>query len=268
VNAVEPGSSENEDFWRDFLMRGSARERRVRRIFRVLPSPPRCKMCAAPFAGPGAVLMRVIGKRRSEWNPSWCNSCFDHISQRRGGAEIECTFMFADVRGSTALGERMPAAELRRLMGRFYDTASDVVFAHDGLVDKFVGDELVAMFVPVFTGEQHAASAVAAARELLRATGHADPEGPWLPVGAGVHTGPAWVGAVGSAARTKLTALGDTVNTTARLASAAGAGEILVSSDTATAAGLEPGLARRPLELKGKEQATDAITLTVGQAGG
>jgi adenylate cyclase len=67
-----------------------------------------------------------------------------------------------------------------------------------------------------------------------------------------VHTGVAWVGAVGSGTRTELTAVGDTVNTTARLAAAAGAGEVLVTVDAATAAGLESSLERKPLELKGQ----------------
>ena len=98
---------------------------------------------------------------------------------------------------------------------------------------------------------------------LLRATGHGDPGGPWVRVGVGVHTGLAWVGAVGDESHTELTALGDTVNVTARLASAASAGEVLVTSVAAQAAGLEPGLERRELELKGKEQATAVVSLTL-----
>jgi adenylate cyclase len=73
----------------------------------------------------------------------------------------------------------------------------------------------------------------------------------------------AWVGAVGKGTHTELTAVGDAVNMTARLASAGGAGEILVTSEAATAAGLDPSLQRRPLELKGKQQITEVVTLTV-----
>ena len=78
------------------------------------------------------------------------------------------------------------------------------------------------------------------------------PGGPWVAVGAGVHTGQAWVGAVGDDTHTEITALGDTVNTAARLASAAGAGEILVTAAAAQAADLGPGLERRALAPQGQ----------------
>jgi adenylate cyclase len=104
---------------------------------------------------------------------------------------------------------------------------------------------------------------VETALSLLRATGHADPEGPWLPVGAGVHTGVAWVGAVGDGSHTELTAVGDTVNVTSRLASPAEAGQVLVTADAAAAAGLDPGLERRSLQLTGKQAPTDVVILTV-----
>jgi adenylate cyclase len=225
-------------------------------------------MCAAPFAGPGAFLMRVIGKRRSAKNPNWCGSCFEFMSRHHGGAEIECTLLFADIRGSTTLAEGMSAAEFSRLMDRFYDIAATFVFGHDGMVDKFVGDELVAVFFHLLSGERHAASAIDAARALLEATGHRDPGGPWVPLGAGVHTAPTWVGAVGSDTHTELTILGDSVNTTARLASAARAGEILVTKAAAIAAGLDSTGERRPLELRGKQQLTEVVALTVDPESG
>ena len=250
-----------EEFWRDFLTRGHGKERKVRGVLRRLPHEPRCMLCAAPFAGPAAPLMRAIGKRPSDKNPTMCTSCFDFMAKHHGGAEIECSFLFADVRGSTAIAERMSPTEFRGLLDRFYALATTLVIDHDGSIDKFVGDELVAMYFPLLSGERHAERAVATARALLRATGHADAAGPWLPLGAGVHTGPAWVGAVGDGPRTELTALGDTVNTTARLASVAGAGEVLVSATAAAAAGLDPGLERRSLDLKGKANPTEAVVV-------
>jgi adenylate cyclase len=259
----EPASERHDEaFWRDFLTRGDAMERRVRRVFKRIPQGPRCKLCAAPFGGVGAPFMRAIGKRPSTHNPRVCSSCFDFMSRHHGGAEIEATILFADIRGSTAMAESMPAAEFRGRLDRFYSTATEVVFDHDGNVDKFIGDELMAAFFPLISGDHHVALAVGAARALLEATGHGDPDGPWVPVGAGVHTGMAWVGAVGDAAHTELTAVGDTVNTTARLAAAAGPGEVLVSLAAATAAGLEPGLERRSLDLKGKAAATEVVVLT------
>lgn len=263
----EPQSPESEQYWREFLNGGHSREHNLRLLLKLLPTEPRCRLCGAPFAGLGAPIMRVIGKRPSGQNPNWCSSCFNFMSKHHGGAEIECTLLFADIRGSTAIAEQVTPAEFRDLMTRFYDAAAGQVFAHDGIVDKFVGDELVAMFFPLLSGERHAARGVDAARAVLVATGHTDATGPWLPVGAGVHTGVAWVGAVGTGTHTQLTALGDAVNTAARLASAAGAGEVMVSSDAAAAAGLDPRLERRQLDLKGKRYATEAVVLTVGPTG-
>lgn len=258
-----PPPGAEEAFWRDYLTRGDSLERRARRVFLRLPHEPRCRLCAAPFAGVAAPVMRMIGKRPSDFNPTMCNSCFTFVAKHHGGAEIECTMLFADIRGSTTLAEGMSPAEFHGLLDRFYTTASTVVFDHDGTVDKFVGDELVALFFPLLSGEHHAVQGLDAAQELLRATGHADTGGPWVPLGAGVHTALVWFGAVGRGARVELTALGDGVNTTARLASLAGAGEILVTIDAAAAAGLDPALERRQVELKGKQVATEVVSLRV-----
>ncbi len=113
---------------------------------------------------------------------------------------------------------------------------------------------------------QHAQRAVDAARELLRVTGHDEPGGAWLPVGVGVHTGVAFAGAVGrQGGATDITALGDAVNTAARLASKAGAGEVLVSEATLAAANLDASAwERRELELKGK---SEPVPVRVWRAG-
>lgn len=261
-----PPEQYDEAFWRDFLTRGSSLERSARQIFKRIPSEPRCVLCAAPFRGVGAPVMRLIGKQPSAMNPTMCGSCVSFLTSHHGGAEIEITMLFADIRGSTSLAEGMSSGEFHRLLDRFYTTAAKVVFDHDGAVDKFVGDELVAHFFPLLTGERHAARGIEAAQALLRATGHGDPNGPWVPIGAGVHTGMTWVGAVGEGTHVELTALGDAVNVTARLASAAGAGEILVTADAARAAGLDPARQTRQLELKGKQGATQVVTLTVRDA--
>lgn len=254
----------DEAFWREFLTRGDSMERRAHRVLRLIPQGPRCKLCAAPFAGPGAPVMRAIGKRPADKNPTVCNTCFDFMAKHHGGAEIEASFLFADIRGSTTMAERMSPTAFRQLIDRFYAAASDAVFANGGGVDKFIGDEITAMFYPLMSGPRHAELATAAATAILRATGHDDPTGPWVPVGAGVTSGPAWIGAVGDQHKTDLTALGDVVNVAARLAAAARAGEVLVEIDAARAAGLDPGLPTRDLELKGKSSLTRVVSLTVG----
>jgi adenylate cyclase len=98
---------------------------------------------------------------------------------------------------------------------------------------------------------------VEAGQSLLRVTGYGDPGGPWVPVGVGIHTGKAWVGSIvgASGAGADFTALGDNVNIAARLASNAGAGEVLISEATYNAARVEnEALESRNLELKGKSE--------------
>jgi len=257
-------SGGNEEFWRDFLTRGAPGERRWRGLMRRLPSETRCKLCAAPFQGPGGGVMRIVGKYPSPMDPKVCNACFDFMEKNRGGAEIEVSLVFADIRSSTSIAERLSATDFRVLLDRFYSAASEAIYDNDGAVDKFVGDEIVAYFFPLLSGPGHARHAVDAALGILRATGHGDPSGPWVPVGVGVHSGPAWVGAVVERNHVELTALGDNVNVTARLASAAQGGEVLVTADAMRAAGLEmTGREHRSLELKGRQQTTDVVSLSL-----
>jgi adenylate cyclase len=254
-----------EDFWRDFLEQGGDTWKDVgRKIFKRIPADPRCRMCASPFAGPGAPIMRLIGKRQSDQNPTWCTSCFDFMAKHHGGAEVDGAMLFADIRGSTALAEAMSPGEYHALLNRYFAAATSVVFKYDGFVDKFVGDELVALFFPLLTGERYVGRAVSAAQELLRVTGHADPGGPWVPVGAGVHAGPAWFGVVGEGSHMELTAVGDTVNVAARLAAEAVAGEVLVSTDAAAQSDLDASLQRRTLDLKGKSTGTEVVSVRIG----
>jgi adenylate cyclase len=259
-----PSDPAEEAFWRDYLTRGDSVERRMRIVFNRIPTDPRCRLCAAPFAGVGGRLMGAVGRRPSNQNARMCETCFRFVATHHGGAEIECSLLFADIRGSTTLAESMSAGEFRVLLDRFYTVATKVVFDREGTVDKFVGDELVAMFFPLMSGDRHAAQAIDAARALLTETGHGSATGPWVPVGAGVHTAVTWFGAVGQGQRVELTAVGDPVNTTARLASLAAAGEILVTTAAAEAARLDPGLEGRELELKGKQATTEVVSLRVG----
>jgi adenylate cyclase len=247
-----------EEMWERMLTGNFPRLQVIRRIWGALPSPPRCKLCNAPFRGPGGVLMRAIGRGPSPLNRRLCRFCLRAVHKHPGGAEVEISLLFADVRGSTAIAERMPAEEFSRLMARFYGAAAGVIDESDGIVDKFLGDGAVALFIPGFAGSDHAADAIAAARGLLEQTGNDGPE-PWIPLGAGVHTGKSFVGSFGEGDARDFTALGDTVNTAARLTGLARAGEILISAEAATAGGLETtGLERRTLELRGREQSVDA----------
>jgi len=253
-----------EQQWYQMLTEGEPINRHLYHLYGWLPSNPRCKLCAAPFKGWGGFLMHLIGRDQSRYNPRFCEPCkqFDHP----GGAEVVLTMLFADVRGSTTLAEQMSALDFSRLMSRFYTAASHVLIQTDAMVDRLIGDEVIGLYIPGMSGPEHPRHAIQAAQSLLQLTGHRDRKGPWLPVGVGVHTGPAFVGVVGGTEGnpTDFTALGDNVNITARLASQAGPGEILISDATYTAAGLDFGdLERRQLELKGKSEPTGVRVLRI-----
>jgi adenylate cyclase len=261
------GSSRDADRLGRAEYKGNANLRRLRRMWRTIPSAPRCKMCNSPFGPPGGPLMRLIGKGRWAGNSDYCSGCFKDLYKHRYGAEITCTVLFADIRGSTQLAESMSPGEFRALLDRFYRTATELLIRHDAIVDKFVGDEVVAIFIPALTGEHHAGQAIDAGLALLRSTGH-ETSSPWVPIGIGINSGAAFVGAVGTADHVEFTALGDTVNVTARLASIGGPGEILVSEASVRLANFEQHhgdepFERRRLQLRGKSEATDVVVLTV-----
>lgn len=245
-----------QEVMRDVLDGSEVWMARSRRVFRRIPSHPHCKFCAAPFEGAGGAVFSRIGFSRFPGNPAICNSCIKGL-QKVGvyGAEIPVTMLFADIRGSTSIGERMSPTEFRAFLARFYHIASEAILGHDGIVDKFVGDEAIGLFFGGTTGPEHAAAAIGSGRALLEGVRRTDasPIGP-IPVGAAVHTGMAYVGSTGEeGAVTDFTALGDPVNTTARLAGEAGAGELLVSVEALEAARVEwPDRPRRSIGVRGR----------------
>ena len=166
--------------------------------------------------------------------------------------------LFVDVRGSTTIAEELAPGEYSKLLARFYGVAAEAIDEHDGIVDKFVGDGALALFIPGFAGSEHAAAAIGAARDLMEQTGNVGTD-PWVPIGIGIHTGPSFVGSVGEGDALDFTALGDTVNVASRLTGLAAPGETLVSAAAAEAGHLEiAGLERRTLELRGRDQSLDA----------
>jgi adenylate cyclase len=232
-----------EQYWHQFLNSGFPDENRMRRIFGALPTNPRCKQCYAPFKGIGGALVRTLyNKRPSSHNPLICNVCEEFAARFPGGAEVELTMLFADIRGSTTLAEQMSPRAFSQVINRFYQSALDVLVHHDAIIDRLAGDEMIGYFVRGFAGPEHTRQALRAAQELLQVTGHADPSGPWVPLGVGVNRGTAFFGAVGTKDGViDITALGDEVNTTARLASQARAGQILISEPAFQAAGIDLG---------------------------
>jgi len=260
-------NSEHEDLWRAVLTTGSlSRENRMRAFLGRLPKNPRCKFCHAPFDGFGGSFVRaLLHKRRSRYNPQYCNACEDFAREHPGGAEVPMAMLFADVRGSTTLAEKISPSEFSRLIDRFYRSATQVLIHSDALIEKLVGDSVTALYFPGFAGPAYVARAVRAAHDLLHVTGHTNPAGPWIPVGVGVHSGIAFAGSVGSEdGVTEFTALGDAMNVAARLASHAGTGEIIVSEEACMAAHLDTkDLEQRQLTLKGRTGLTQVRVLQV-----
>ena len=258
-----PTETTLEEEWYKMLTEGEPIPRRLYHLHGWLPSDPRCKLCGSPFKGWGGYIMHLLGRDQSRYNPHFCVKC--EVWEHPGGAEVNLTMLFADVRGSTTLAEKMSAREFSQLINRFYKAATHVLIQTDALVDRLIGDEAIGLYIPGFAGPEHPRKAIEAAQELLRLTGHRDSKGPWLPVGIGVHTGPAFVGVVGGEeSPADFTALGDNVNITARLASSAGAGEILISDAAFSSANLNyENLEHRQMELKGKMEAVGVHVLRV-----
>lgn len=257
---TDPEQHDNPD-WRATLLGIHPELMRLRRLFRHLPSDPRCKMCLSPQGGIGGPIVNLFGFGRYPRNPQLCNSCFRSAQKHPGGATIEISALFADIRGSTGLAERIGTTAYSTAVAEYVRIASEAIRRPGGLVDKLLGDGVMALFIPGFAGADHAAKAVEAARTILTEVS--------LPVGVGVHTGPAWVGFVGGVQDVlDFTALGDAVNVASRLGSDANAGELLMSAATVTSAELSTdGLEARRLELRGRTEPLDALSERVSPAG-
>src|ERR1700730_10294638 len=153
--------------WQKVLVDGQETLKRAQRVFRHLPSAPRCKLCQNPFRGVGGRVMGLAGFKPSRKNPNLCARCCDSLPP--GGLELDIAVLFADVRGSTALCERVGATVFANLLNRFYRTATDVLVNHDAIIDKLVGDEVMALFIPGIAGKDYRRRAAVAAVDLIRA---------------------------------------------------------------------------------------------------
>jgi len=221
------------------------------------------------MAGLAGFLLRPWGSRPSSFNSHLCSHCERFARSEEAGAEVELTLLFVDVRDSTRLAEETGISRFKDLINKFYKVSSDVLVQHNAMVNRLMGDQVIGLFVPRFTGKDHARVAIQAARNLLRVTGHGQPGGPWISVGIGIHTGRAYVGVVGSKdGINEIAVLGSTANLAARLSSQAAAGEVLLSDETTRAANLETGrLSSRLLDLKGisKPVLVSVLPSTTGQ---
>ena len=119
----EPASPESAH-WRSLLSGEDLSLQAMRRRMRRLPTGPRCKVCSAPFHGVGAVFTRLVLHGQSTANPTMCQVCFRSLSDHPGGAELDVSIVFADIRGSTGLAERIGPVGFRAALQEFYRIAA------------------------------------------------------------------------------------------------------------------------------------------------
>ena len=221
----------------------------LRRLHRWLPSDPRCRLCLVPFGGVGK-LLRITPSRK---NPEFCTDCLEAAPV--GAHEREVGILFADIRGFTAWSENRSPAEVTDALTRFYALASRVLTRDDALVE-FIGDQVMALYLPEFRslGQRTSEVMISAAERLLAEIDRQQAQDV-LPVGVGIHIGVASVGNVGKGKIKDFTAVGDVVNTAARLQSSALAGQIVISDEIyARAADHRPQAEAVLLSLKGKSE--------------
>lgn len=247
-----------ESYWRYAAQPSS---RAFKRVLRTLPTTPRCGYCGAPFAGVGGRLVRPFGYRPSRKNPNLCSTCVELAPP--GGMTVEVGVLFADLRGFTSDSESRTPAEVGAELRRFYAHAERVFFP-EALIDKLIGDEVMALYIPPFIApaatevddevrRDIARVMVEHARELLDRVGYGTSGVPDFNIGIGLDFGEAFIGNIGDTAVHDFTAVGDVVNTASRLQAHAAAGEVLLSARLAHLLP-EPVGAPEQLVLKGKQE--------------
>jgi adenylate cyclase len=173
-----------------------------------------------------------------------------------GGIEREVSAMFADIRGFTAMSEKMTPNEVIKVLNHYFGDMTDLVFKNKGTLDKFIGDALFAMWGSPLADEDHALRAVTCALQIQESIRARDVEGiPKIKLGIGICSGPAVVGNMGSSQRQEFTAIGDTINTASRLSGYAEGGEVKITESTYLLIKDKVNVKKlAPLQVKGKEK--------------
>lgn len=181
------------------------------------------------------------------------------IQQSDKGAKAEITLFFSDIRGFTAFSEKQPPETVVHYLNMILSVQTDIIHRHGGDIDKYVGDEIVALFI----GDQKEHHACQAALEIQAYMIAHQAELANLAIGVGIHTGEVILGMVGSEKRADYTVIGDHVNLTSRLCSKAKAGAILISADTYQKVREQVTVAGPfALQVKGKSQDQTVYALT------
>ncbi len=258
-------SSGNEALWQQVFGDGHPDLNKQHSFHAKLPRDPRCKLCFAPFAGLGGMYLRFRGKGRSSRNPNFCNACDGFLEAFPGGAEVEMSIIFVDIRNSTAYAQQSSAANVSGRINTFLDAVTNTITQADGFILAFYGDCVVGVWPPGFSGADHATKALGAARALVKNHKLKDASGDEIPFGVGLNSGPVFIGTVQAAKGMfrDVSIFGHNVNLTARLAAAAKPSEALVSTSLMDAVGaIIDENAIQQIELKGIEGKTSVISVT------
>lgn len=246
------------ELWRQIFELGHPALLPIQKRFRWMPSPPRCQLCFVPFGGIGRFLPKSKGWFPSARNPDYCSRCDGFIQAYPGGAHVTLSMVFTDVRNSTEEAERSAPADYHERQVAYRMEVERALRKARGFLLEEVGDQVVGVFPPGFVGAEHARLAIDCAKTLLQNTALREGERHQLQFGVGVHTSRVYICSKHDGTL-DVEVSGDAVNVAARLASAAGAGEALISDEARAASGLQlDGLPRRELELKGKSQTVSA----------
>ena len=177
---------------------------------------------------------------------------------------LEVTVLFADARGFTSYAEGRPPQEVAQALNTMFEGCNDVLLQHDAIVDKLMGDAVMAVFGAPIIREDHIRQAVEAAAAIQAKAAQMFPPG-WegACVRIGINSGAAFVGRVGSNDVKDYTAIGDVVNVAQRLQTEASPGEVLVSESVyQEVSDAYPNAERRVLTLKGRAESVTAFALT------
>lgn len=254
----------NEELWKMLFAAGDPKLQKMQSFHMKLPTKPRCRLCLAPFNGVGGWIMRLKGKSRNNRNPNFCNACDKFLETYPGGADIELSILFVDIRRSTEYTETHDPATVSQRINIFLNEAINTITDNDGFINAFYGDCVVAAWPPGFSGKDHAIKALATARQLV-AKDMRDSSGEAIPIGVGVHTGPVYISTVSALQGTfrDISIFGNNVNLTARLASQAKPMQALSSRETIVAAGEKPeAYSFESVELKGFSEPVDVYSIS------
>ena len=204
----------------------------------------------------------VLSNFQRYFSPDVAKTIAEHGEQVKldSGKKKDVVILFSDIRGFTSMSEKMDPDDVAQLLREYFTEMVDIIFRHGGTLDKFIGDAIMALWGAPFGSEDDADKAMRAAidmqRKLVELNQHWEQSGkPKVQIGIGINFGPVFAGNIGSEQRLEYTVLGDAVNTSSRLCSNAGKGEIMISDFFFKRLKHPPQVeAREPIKVKNRAQ--------------